>query len=192
MSLIGTAIQVAMTAKENKIQRKFVERMSNTAYQRGMADMRKAGLNPILAYKTGGATTPTGGGGSFKADVDPIGAALQVAQGRAGIALTKQQEATSAQTAKTIGQDRKYKLPGQKYEALKDNVKFGVATDAITSAKTTGIRKALDIMPDFSNPLDRKNPKGSYIDRGTRALNSMRSKRAAAHRRATAKKRGKK
>lgn len=58
--LAGTAMQAYFNEKQATRQNKFQLYLSNTAYQRAMRDMRDAGLNPILAYQQGGATTPVG------------------------------------------------------------------------------------------------------------------------------------
>lgn len=53
--------QVANTTniELNQANRDWMAQMSNTSYQRAVADMQAAGLNPMLAYQQGGASTPT-------------------------------------------------------------------------------------------------------------------------------------
>lgn len=73
---------MAFEGEQARQQMAFQERMSNSSYQRASEDMQLAGINPMLAYAQGGASTPGGGAASGAAATvqDVIGPAVASAQ----------------------------------------------------------------------------------------------------------------
>lgn len=104
-------------ASQASISRDYQERLSNSAYQRAMTDMRTAGLNPILAYAQGGASTPSaasaaGSQASGTAASSPTPATVRnvAAEALATAQQAAQIENTAAQTKATKEQANKTRI----------------------------------------------------------------------------------
>ena len=102
MGLLGDYLASKRSQQAARSANRFTEYMSSTAYQRGMKDMKLAGLNPILAYKQGGATGGQGAMPHFSSTGDVLGTAV---------------DATRATTAKKTGKTQRGVHSAQQQQA---------------------------------------------------------------------------
>lgn len=116
--LAGDIYKTKESKKEAKRNRKFQASQSATAYQRAMADMKAAGLNPILAGKLGGASTP---GGAMAQIADFGGGFTAASQLDLGYAqLDQQQQLIDSQVDKYAAETN---MTEQQTENLKEMVR---------------------------------------------------------------------
>lgn len=128
---------------ESQRDREFQERMSSTSYRRAMEDMRAAGLNPILAYSQGGASSPSG-----------RGAQLQAMHGSPGV------DSASAALAATSAIEAIRNAVAQRHLLDATTIKSAAEADKIRE-ETRKSRAQADITDVIADPARRIRESGS-------------------------------
>lgn len=123
-NLLGASYSAKASQKIAREQMAFQERMSSTAHQREVADLRKAGLNPILSAGSG-ASSPAGAMGTIP-DLSDIGSrtvssAVEAARTKSQVSLQAAEKANALETNQNLkkqGELLKLQADAQRAENL--------------------------------------------------------------------------
>jgi len=144
----------------NRENREWQERMSNTSYQRAVTDLQAAGLNPMLAYSQGGASSPQNTAArvepvdSFAKGISSAGAkaaqTIQLENVRADTLLKQAQATKTVEEAKTSATEASWAERERHYnlERTKKEIELVISRFHLTDEQAKQVRAMLPLIAE--------------------------------------------